>query len=330
MTAASPQDPSAQPSVPAEPSAPDRGRLRVLVTNDDGVDSPALPPLVRAVAPLGTIEVVAPDGERSWSGKHLSRLERIPIATVTRDGVDMVAVGGSPADAAQIGCHRGHPTDLVLSGINLGHNHGTAFLMSSGTVGAAIEAGLTGHRAIALSTGIIEGDFMAWRRHAHSPQARGDWERVAAVAAAIVDDILDAGLLDHCDVVSVNLPWEVEEATARVLTGIARTGYGPVYAREGEGDDQPRRGLVAPGGRRPEDTVAIRAPLHTDAGATAEPIEHWVPSYSGLRFLDDDLAGTDIGAAHDGHVSITPVRLPRAADVPDHVATRLADRNGRA
>ncbi len=297
--------------------------MRVLVTNDDGVDSPALPPLVRAVARLGPTDVVAPDGERSWSGKHLSRLHRIPLSTVTRDGIEMLAVGGSPADAAQIGCHRGDRPDLVLSGINLGHNLGTAFLMSSGTVGAAIEAGLTGHPAIALSTGIVEGDFMAWRRHAQSREARGDWERVAAIAAAVVDDILAAGLLDHCDVVSVNLPWEVQEVTPRLLTGIARTGYGPVYSPEAaQGEAGP--GLAAPSDRLPEDTVALRTPLHDTTAATTTPFEHWVPSYSGLRFLDDDLAGTDIGAAREGHVSITPVMLPTAARVPAHVATRLA------
>lgn len=303
------------------------GQMRVLVTNDDGVDSPALPPLARAVADLGPVEVVAPDGERSWSGKHLSRLARIPIATVLRDGIDMLAVGGSPADATQIGVHRGLRPDLVLSGINLGHNHGTAFLMSSGTVGAAIEAGLTGHPAIALSTGIVEGDFMAWRRHAHSAAATADWERVAQVSAEIVADIVASGLLHHCDVVSINLPWEVTLDTPRWVTTIARTGYGPVYSLgvdDGLGMPQ-----LAPSDRLPDDdegTVAIRAPLHVDAGATTVASEHWVPSFSELRFVDDDLAGTDIGVARDGHVSITPVVLPHGAHVPDAVAERARAR----
>lgn len=269
------------------------GEMRVLVTNDDGVDSPALPPLVRAVTDLGPVQVVAPDGERSWSGKHLSRLARIPIATVQRDGIAMLAVGGSPADATQIGVHRGLRPDLVLSGINLGHNHGTAFLMSSGTVGAAVEAGLTGHPAIALSTGIVEGDFMTWRRHAQSAAASADWARVAQVSAAIVADVVASGLLDHCDVVSINLPWEVTHDTPRWVTTIARTGYGPVYSL---------------------------------AGATNGGMEQWVPSFSELRVLDEDLAGTDIGVAREGHVSITPVVLPNGAQVPAAVANRARAR----
>lgn len=306
-------------------AAPGPGRMRVLVTNDDGVDSPALPPLARALASLGTVHVVAPDGERSWSGKHLSRLDRIPLATVERDGVEMLAVGGSPADSTQIGVHRGPRPDLVVSGINLGHNHGTAFLMSSGTVGAAIEGGLTGHPSIALSTGIVGGDFMAWRRHAHSEAARGDWERVASIAAEIVGDIVVSGMLDHCDVVSVNLPWEVDEATARVVTGVARTGYGAVYALEDPNSAHAGTAAgpkAAPSDRLPSDTVAIRAPLHVNGGATDGATEYWVPSYSGLRFLDDDLSGTDLAAAHDGHVAITPVLLPRGARVPAAVARR--------
>ena len=301
--------------------------MRVLVTNDDGVDSPALPPLVRALAPMGTITVVAPDGERSWSGKHLSRLDRIPLATVERDGIEMLAVGGSPADSTQIGVHRGERPDLVVSGINLGHNHGTAFLMSSGTVGAAIEGGLTGHPSIALSTGIVGGDFMAWRRHAHSAAARPDWERVADVAAEIVGDIVASSLLDHCDVVSVNLPWEVDRATPRHITAVARTGYGAVYAREEPTppDGTDGAATAAPSDRLP-DTVAIRRPLHANGGATDGATEHWIPSYSGLRFFDDDLSGTDLAAAHDGHVSITPVLLPRGARVPAAVARRAGGR----
>lgn len=289
----------------------DDGRMRVLVTNDDGVDSPALPPLVRGLQSLGEVTVVAPDGERSWSGKHLSRLARIPVTTVERAGIEMVAVGGSPADAAQIGCHRGPRPDLVVSGINLGNNHGSAFLMTSGTVGAAVEGELSGHPAIALSVGITEGDFMAWHRHVRSPGAADGWQRVTDVALQVVDDILTAGLLDHCDVVSVNLPWEVTATTSRAVTRVARTRYGAVYAPL-EDDDSPRRDA--------DTSVAITSPLHADDGATADATEFWGPTFTKLEFLDDDLDDTDIGAAHRGQVSITPVMLPHGARVPDDVA----------
>lgn len=290
--------------------------MNILATNDDGVDSPALPPLVRGLRGLGRVQVVAPDGERSWSGKHLSRLERIPVTKVTRDGIEMLAVGGSPADATQIGCHRGLPPDLVVSGINLGSNHGSAFLMTSGTVGAAVEGELSGHPAIALSVGISEGDFMAWHRHVRSPDGASGWVRVTEVAMEIVADVLATNLLDHCDIVSVNMPWEVSLTTPRDITRVARTRYGAVYEPTTVDDE-----------RRVDTSMAITAPLHVNAGATTDATEFWRPTFTELHLLDDDLDGTDIGAAQRGHVSITPVRLPHAAAVPDEVSAAMSGRS---
>lgn len=126
--------------------------MDLLLTNDDGVDSPALAPFARALAALAAVDVVVPDGERSWIGKAITRAGEVATAVVERDGVAMTTCTGYPADAVQLGVHtlRPSPPDVVVSGINLGLNHGSAFLLSSGTVGAAVEGWICGLPAVAF------------------------------------------------------------------------------------------------------------------------------------------------------------------------------------
>jgi 5'-nucleotidase len=254
-----------------------------LLTNDDGVDSPALVPFARALA-LGDnrVTVVVPDRERSWVGKAITRLGDVSVRHTERDGVDLATCSGYPADAAQIGIHVECDTrpDALVSGINLGFNHGTAFLMSSGTVGAAIEGWISGIPAVAFSTGRWGAGYDAWRRHAESSQSAGDWAALATTCAVLLDEIRKSGLLDHADVISVNLPFDATPATPRRITRIARVGYDRLFREVG-----------------------------------AAVYRH---EFSGITEFEA-LDGSDVAAARDGAVSITPVRLPQAAEVPDGV-----------
>jgi 5'-nucleotidase len=98
----------------------------ILVTNDDGVDSPALLPLIRELRALGPIRVAVPASERSWIGKAISRWDEIEVRTLVRDGIEIVAVDGYPADCTNLAVHSlfGEPPDLVVSGVNIGLNIG--------------------------------------------------------------------------------------------------------------------------------------------------------------------------------------------------------------
>lgn len=75
---------------------------RILLTNDDGVDSPALVPLANALGRMGRVRVVVPDRERSWVGKAITRFEPVHVDQVDRQGVRIVTTSGYPADATQI------------------------------------------------------------------------------------------------------------------------------------------------------------------------------------------------------------------------------------
>ncbi|MBW3657628.1 MAG: 5'/3'-nucleotidase SurE [Actinobacteria bacterium] len=258
----------------------------ILLTNDDGAGSPALVPFARALADLGEVRVCVPDRERSWIGKAITRTEAVLLEETTVDGHPVWTCSGYPADAAQLGIHElgDRLPDLVVSGINLGFNHGAAFLMSSGTVGAAVEGWISGIPAIAFSTGVWDGDWADWRARAESPEAKAAWEELAATCVTILRDLREADLFAHADVISVNLPFDATPATPRRVTDIARVGYDRLFRATGPGTYE-------------HDFLTIT---------------RW-----------DELAGTDVAVAGEGGVSITPVRLPRAAAVPDEVRRRV-------
>lgn len=123
--------------------------VRLLLSNDDGVDSPGILALAEAVEGLGEVWVVAPDRERS-AQSHALTMHKPLRADPLRDRV--FSVSGTPADCVYLGIHGLLPQRpaLVLSGINRGSNLGTD-VFYSGTVAAAMEAVLQGVPAVAFS-----------------------------------------------------------------------------------------------------------------------------------------------------------------------------------
>ena len=127
--------------------------MRILITNDDGINAPGLRVLTeiadRLAGPDGEVWTVAPAFEQSGVGQCISYTHPTMIAEL---GPRRFAVEGSPADCVLVGLHdviSGKP-DLVLSGVNRGNNAGQNTLYS-GTIGAAMEAALQGIPAVALS-----------------------------------------------------------------------------------------------------------------------------------------------------------------------------------
>jgi len=257
-----------------------------LLTNDDGIDSPALAPFARELSVLGTVRVVVPDRERSWIGKAITRFDPITVEPVDLDGETAWTCTGFPADAVQVGVHGifDEPPALVVSGINVGYNHGTAFLMSSGTIGAAVEGWVSGIRSIAVSTGTV-GDWQTWKHRVMDPSAAGEWRRLSAVVAVVIADVQASGLLEIADVVSINLPFDATVETRRRITTVARVGYDRLFD-------------------------------HTGGGVYTHDFRGGFVEYESIK-------GTDIGAARDGDISITPLLMPAAASVQDDVRALL-------
>ncbi len=137
--------------------------MRILVSNDDGIQSPGLLALATAAGAFGSVRVSAPDGEQSAMG-HAITVDRPLMVNPARVGsAEGIRVNGTPADCVALGLHHWRGADLVLSGINLGSNLGHE-IWYSGTVAAARQAALLGVRAAAFSligAEMGEADFQA-------------------------------------------------------------------------------------------------------------------------------------------------------------------------
>jgi 5'-nucleotidase len=133
-------------------------QMKILLSNDDGVDAPGLQILASALSQTAEVVVVAPDGERSAIGTAVTL--RRPLRLVKHaplvPGVTTWAVNGTPGDSVIIGAGKVAPdADMVISGINSGHNLGDDVLIS-GTVGAALQGYLRGYPAFAVSVAQTE------------------------------------------------------------------------------------------------------------------------------------------------------------------------------
>ena len=127
--------------------------MRILITNDDGVNASQLPALIRWCRKLGDVTVFVPKYEQSGKSHSFEIHNPIEVKQVELEpGMTVWTVDSTPADCvrfAVLGMKL--EFDLVISGINRGLNVGTD-MMYSGTVGAACEAVNLGMKAIALST----------------------------------------------------------------------------------------------------------------------------------------------------------------------------------
>jgi len=129
--------------------------MRILITNDDGVDAPGIAVMADIAAALSDdVWIVAPDGNQSGAG-HRFTLGR-ELSLEQRGSRRFAVVGGSPADCVVAGMTHllaGRPADLVLSGVNAGQNLGD-IVNCSGTAAGAREGALQGAVGIAMSQAI--------------------------------------------------------------------------------------------------------------------------------------------------------------------------------
>jgi 5'-nucleotidase len=167
-------------------------RPRILVTNDDGVESRGLLALKQALEPIGDITIVAPDTNQSAVGhqKTLMRPLRVRERTLG-DGSLAYSVDGSPTDAVSLAFlgYFGYGFDLVASGINYGANLGDD-ITYSGTVSAAMEAVINNCPAFAISQEYYE---------------HPDFALAARAATTVARNILEHGLSPG-ELINVNVP----------------------------------------------------------------------------------------------------------------------------
>ena len=181
-----------------------RVTMRVLLTNDDGIEADGLQALRRQLLAIPGIElaVIAPDGNRSAMARSITTRRPLWVREVDfGDGTVGYATDGTPVDCvrlANLGLIDGFRAELVVAGINHGANLGDD-ITYSGTVAAALEALILGLPGVAVSQQSVAGELDFTSGLAF------DFEHAAAFAAGLVSELrelpLSAGTL-----LNINVP----------------------------------------------------------------------------------------------------------------------------
>ncbi len=186
------------------------GKLRILVTNDDGVTAPGLLALKRSLEALGDVFVVAPERPRSAVGHAVTLHKPLRLTEVMlEDGSHAWCCSGTPTDCVSIAYDvvMEQRVDLAFAGINDGANLGWD-ITYSGTVMGALEAAMLGIPTAAISVAGGEGGAT-------------HFDAAAAFARDVAVKIVENGL-PPCTLVNVNVP----DLPAEQLAGVAITTQG--------------------------------------------------------------------------------------------------------
>ena len=214
-------------------------KKHILLSNDDGINSPGLWAAAEALSELGYVTVSAPREHMSATGRGFSKTAdgRITKQKLTVRGQewDVYAVGGSPSQSVAHGVIELVPQkpDLVVTGINFGENFGTD-VTYSGTVGAALEAASLGITALAVSQ---QMSFEEWDDFNNSV----DFSTSAYFTHYFAKLLLENELPEDVDVLNVVVPEGATPKTAWKVTKLAKTRYfKPYVIREGELHEEAR------------------------------------------------------------------------------------------
>jgi 5'-nucleotidase len=198
-------------------------KYEILLTNDDGIQSPGLWAAAGALSALGYVHVAAPRDQFSGAGRSLPSNSDGIITTrkiqVNGQAWTVYSVGGTPAQAVLHALCEilPRPPDLVVSGINYGENLGIGVTVS-GTVGAALEAAASGIPAMAIS---LETEQI----HHLSYSTEVDFSIAAHFTAFFGQLLLEKRLPQDVDVLKVDVPCDATLQTPWEVTRLSRRAY---------------------------------------------------------------------------------------------------------
>ncbi|PSK42925.1 hypothetical protein B9Z65_6879 [Elsinoe australis] len=326
--------------------------MHILLTNDDGppsVDSsPYILPFVRHLEAAGhRVSVVIPNVQRSWIAKaHMvgQDVRALPYIadpyTVPNSTTPITDPSGSPsrpwytinstpASCAQVGLHHlfadGPSIDLVVSGPNYGRNTTACFALSSGTLGAALEAAVTGFKAIALSFAFFNRENRPQDVAASCRQsvkvveylyAKGQWDAPCTVLRAGASEEADGRGNPGGVVFTVNVPVREDvESRDTVWTQMLQNGWDSSCFTEHRPEEDALVNREGPGEveneiRKGEVVGAVKEDGN-EVGSGQEGERHfkWSPQfkdvYESVRRAGE---GSDGWAVSEGQTSVTMMR----------------------
>lgn len=194
--------------------------MNILISNDDGIKSNGLIELAKRLKKKHKVLVVAPDGNRSASSHSLTITNSIKIKqNFDLEGCTAYNISGTPADCVKIAklMLKDFNIDVVIAGINKGHNIGSDILYS-GTVAIALEAAFFGHIAFAFSAySLLESNFKLYSEYAEK----------------IIDYLLPISRVG--DVWNINFP-ATEDIKGIKITPLGKQYYTDEYVKVSDND----------------------------------------------------------------------------------------------
>ena len=214
--------------------------MDILLTNDDSHRSPLFEFIIRKLAGLGSLQIVVPKEEQSWTGKSMTRFRNLYADEINLFGRRAQCLDGTPADCINWGIYNLYEEkkpDLIVSGINIGLNTGIGFALSSGTIGACLEANIAGIPAVALSQDFDAASFRFWFEERSLP------ENVLHDLRRQTETLLEKSfsrLLAHPSFFSraitwnINFPRRAAPSCELVSTFLGHTWYSSCFKKKGD------------------------------------------------------------------------------------------------
>lgn len=257
--------------------------MRILITNDDGVNSSGIMAAKKAVEDLGEIDIVAPATQQSGIGHALTLFEPIRVTSTNLiDGSEAFSVSGTPTDAVLVGIFEisSRKPDLIISGINIGENLGMSELTTSGTIGAAMEAAAQNIPALSVSLQVTRGDIKF-----HDGHVDVDFSHAEKITRKVAGRIASKSLPDCIDFLNLNIPSSPDSDRIK-LTRLGRRMYKvhiekrldprgrPYYWIDGVPMENDEPGTDVHVLR--EESVATITPISLDSSSNLDLMREWM------------------------------------------------------
>lgn len=208
--------------------------IDILLTNDDGYQAHGFYPLLQALSRDYSVAVVAPAEQTSWVGKSVSSRTNLEVKKTKLHEFEIYTIKGTPADCIQVGLYNvlQEKPKLVVSGINDGANTGHGRLLSSGTIGAAMEAAIDG--VFAVTSSLCLPDAIRFAKDYHDAKNLALFEESAKITLKIINIVMKEQFDKDTDFLSVNIPYGATIQSDFAITRPHREQYGQLFHVQGD------------------------------------------------------------------------------------------------
>lgn len=191
----------------------------VLLTNDDGYQSPGFSSIFEELLKNFNVTAVVPNMQKSWQGKAITANKKIKVEKIQFKGEKIYIVDGTPADCVQIGLYNilDKKPEIVISGINEGPNIDRGRILSSGTIGAGFEAVIQGVKAVCSSYSYPQKHDVL------------NFIDAAFITKKFIEEFLN-NKYDNSELISINIPYLANSKTEWIIAKkIQKKSYGQLF-----------------------------------------------------------------------------------------------------